>query len=161
MSASGVVSRYDVHAEVLHGQLVAVIETTLPVEELPAWLGGAFAEVAAAVAAQHHGPAGPPFARYHRHADGRFTVEAGFPTVGPVSAVGRVHGAILSGGTAAVTTHVGPYDAMEPAYDAVCAWVAAAGGTPAGDPWEVYYSDPEADDPSTWTTDVVQPYRTS
>jgi len=161
MSTSDVMTRYDVHFESSHEQPVAVVKATLGVAEIPAWIGGAFGEVAALLSAQHHGPAGPAFARYHREDDGRFTIEAGFPTVGPLTPAGRVEAAVLPAGPVAVTTHVGPYDAMVPAYTAVREWVAAAGGVPSGDPWEVYYSDPREDDPATWTTDVVQPFRTA
>ncbi len=154
-------SRYDVHAETVHEQPVAVVVADLEVKEIPEWIGGAFGEAARVLSAWHHGPAGPPFARYHCLGAGKFTVEAGFPSIGAVAASGRVVPAVLPGGLVAVTTHVGPYDAMEPAYAALAEWISAQGGAPSGDPWEVYYSDPEEDDPSTWTTDVVQPYRTA
>ena len=66
---------------------------------------------------------------------------------------------VLPAGPVAVTMHIGPYDAMEPAYAALASWVGDRGGQLAGDPWEVY-SDPEQrPDPSTWRTEIVQPYR--
>jgi effector-binding domain-containing protein len=67
---------------------------------------------------------------------------------------------VLPAGPVAVTVHIGPYDAMEPAYAALASWVSGRGGQLAGDPWEVYFSDPEQrPDPSTWRTEIVQPYR--
>ena len=49
---------------------------------------------------------------------------------------------------------------MAPAYQALASWVSSHGGEPAGDPWEVYFSDPASEpDPATWRTEIVQPYR--
>ncbi len=43
------------------------------------------------------------------------------------------------------------------AYDALSSWVAGHGGTPAGDPWEVYLSQPGGD-PAHARTEVTQLY---
>ena len=67
---------------------------------------------------------------------------------------------VLPRGPVAVTTHIGPYDAMEPAYAALASWVSDRGGEPTGDAWEIYLSDPEQQpDSSMWRTEIVQPYR--
>ena len=153
------VKRYDVRSETRHPQPVAVVVATLDAAEIPAFLGGAFGEVAGVLGLEHLGPAGPPFARYHRLAHGRFAVEAGFPCLSDMEPTGRVQPAVLPGGYVAVTTHVGPYDEMEPGYTALAAWVSTHGGELAGDPWEVYLSDPAEGDPSATVTDVVQPYQ--
>jgi effector-binding domain-containing protein len=93
-------------------------------------------------------------------ADASFEIEAGFPVAGPVSGEGDVVASNLPGGTVAVVTHIGPYDRMIPAYRALQEWITAEGGTSEGPPWEIYYSDPQAQpDPETWRTDIVQPYR--
>ena len=151
---------YEIHAQTRAAQPTAVERTILRVEEIGPWLGHAYAEVAAAVAARHLGPAGPPFARYHRLGEDRFEVEAGFPVTGPVEAEGSVQPSELPGGPAAASVHVGPYDQMEPAYQALDSWVRDHGVEPAGDAWEIYFSDPVSQpDPATWRTEVVQPYR--
>jgi effector-binding domain-containing protein len=65
----------------------------------------------------------------------------------------------LPGGPAAVTVDIGPYEQMAPAYRALTSWVSSHGGEPAGDPWEVYYTDPASEsDPATWRTEIIQPY---
>ena len=76
-----------------------------------------YAAVAARLASEEAGPAGPPFARYRVLGDERFDVEAGFPALKPIVADGDVKASALPGGPAAHTVHVGSYDAMEPAYD--------------------------------------------
>ena len=57
--------------------------------------------------------------------------------------VGQVHPSVLPGGPSAMTTYIGPYDAMEPAYTALASWVSDRGGEPTGGAWEIYSSDPE------------------
>jgi effector-binding domain-containing protein len=49
---------------------------------------------------------------------------------------------------------------MKPAYEATERWISEHDGVPEGPPWEVYYSDPnQQPDPSTWRTEIVQPFR--
>jgi len=154
------VTTYEIESRNLAEQDTAVEYTTLAVTEIGPWLGKAFGEVASYLARKGAGPAGMPFARYHPTSDNRFDVEAGFPASTPTGGEGEVEPSDLPGGLAAVTVHIGPYDAMEPAYEALRTWVQTHGGEPVGDAWEVYLSDPNADpDPSTWRTEVVQPYK--
>ncbi len=150
---------YEVESRPLAEQDTAVEYATLPASELGAWLGKAFGEVASYLQRKGAGPAGMPFARYRIAGDGRFDVEAGFPASTPTSGEGDVEPSDLPAGLAAVTVHVGSYDSIAPAYDALQQWVHEHGRQPAGDPWEVYLTDPSADpDPRAWRTEVVLPY---
>ena len=156
---------YDIQTEVRNAQVTAVARTTLTVAEFGPWLSKIYPVIAGQLATRHTGPAGPPFARLRSLGDGRFDVEAGFPATDPLAADGPF-GAVavvqseLPGGRVAVTTHVGPYDQIEPAYQALAAWLIEHGGEPVGDPWEVYLSGPPTEpDPATWRTEVLQPYR--
>lgn len=136
----------------------AVMSVDLDIDELKTWLGAAFAEVAERLHATENPPAGPPFARYHRIAEGRFRVEAGFPVARAVTANGGVRGSKLPGGDVVLTTHIGPYEDLGSTYEAISRWLESRGAMPAGDPWEVYFNGPE-DPPSKWRTDIYQPYR--
>lgn len=138
----------------------AVLRSTLAVAGIGPFIGHAVEAVTTALAAQGIAATGPPFARYHRTGEGEFAVEAGLPTASAVAPRGEVLASSLPGGPVAVMTHVGPYDEMEPAYQALADWVAARGGAPAGDPWEVYLTDPEQEpDPQRWRTEIVMPVR--
>ncbi|TVT51536.1 AraC family transcriptional regulator [Amycolatopsis rhizosphaerae] len=150
---------YEIQAETRQEQPTAIAEDTLPVAEIGPWLGRTYQSVTEAVAAQGAYPAGPPFARFHIRGDDRFTVEAGFPVTAPIEATDRVVPSTLPGGPVVSTLHVGPYDQMEPAYQALTSWVKDHGGEPVGDAWEVYLTNPaEQPDPGAWRTEVVQPY---
>ena len=151
---------YEIESTTREEQPTATAGTTLVVEEIGPWLSKTYSEVAASLAAQGTYPVGPPFARYHRHQDGQFDVEAGFPVEQAIKPDGEVRPSSLPGGPAAVVRYVGPYDGMQPVYGALASWVSERGNEPAGDPWEVYFSEPSVEpDPATWRTQIVQPYR--
>jgi effector-binding domain-containing protein len=139
-------------------RLTAVASADLDVAEIGPWMSRVYGEVARFLEADHSGPAGPPFARYHRLDEERFHIEAGFPVTTAVEGCNGVRGSSLPGGTVAVITHLGPYEQMEATYHALWSWIESRGGHPEGDPWEVYFS--HLDEPSdTWRTEIVQPYR--
>jgi effector-binding domain-containing protein len=160
---------YRVEQHSLVEQPTLVTRARLAVPEIPDWIGPAFGRVMAAIEAAGAAPAGAPFARF-QPVDDRidvFDIEAGFPVAAPpaplvaslTTLIGSdVEPSSLPGGPAAITLHIGPYDAMTPAYDALEKWVADHGGTVDAAPWETYRGEPVGD-PSTWQTQVVMPYR--
>lgn len=157
---------YEIHERTQPEQPTAVRGAVLAVAEIGPWLGETYSAIARVLDRHGAAPGGRPFARYRRIEGDRFQVEAGFPTEealsipGPPDEEDGVHASTLPGGPAAVTVHVGPYDAMEPAYEAVSRWIAQRGGEPTGAPWEIYESDPVVEpDPAAWRTEIVQPYR--
>lgn len=139
---------YAVTLEQRTEQPAAVVRGRVTVEEIPGFIGAAFGEVVAALGAQRLAPAGPPFGRY-RIVEGGFDVEAGFPAPSTVAATGRVEPTVLPGGPVATTTHVGSYDGVSAAYQAVQEWVEASGYVVAGDPWECYLDGPDVPEPRT------------
>ncbi len=152
----------DVRSITLDEQLTAVADAELPVAEIGPFLAKAYHAVATACGAQSVQLTGPPFARYHRLDEDRFTIEAGFPVAAAIDRDGDVRPSSLPGGPAAVIVHVGPYEQMVLTYDALVAWIKRHDGEPAGEAWEIYLSDPRHEpDPATWRTEIVQPYRTA
>ena len=152
---------YQVESRTTAEQPTLVMIGKVQLAEIPAFLGKAFAAVAQHIGMSGSSFAGPPFARYRILDDPRteFEVEAGFPVERPTPGRDDVVSSTLPGGTLAVVTHFGPYDQMQPAYQAVLNWLEETGAQPAGAPWEIYYSDPqEQSDPRTWRTEICQPY---
>lgn len=153
---------YEIVQQVLVEQPTAVVRGRLTVPDLVQWIGPGFGQVMRAVTVAGRRPVGPPFARYARvdAEPATFDVEAGFPVDAPlVGPSGGVEASALPAGPAVVTVHVGPYEAMAGAYEALERWLVEHDAAAAGAPWEVYLSEP-AGDPATWRTQVVQPYRT-
>ena len=152
-------SRYKITRRDLAEQPTAVVRSEIAVDELGAWIGVAHHLVAHYLLTRGTRPAGPPFARVVV-LDGTVAVEAGYPVAGRIEGDGDVEASVLPNGTAAVITHVGRYEGLESAYEALAAWLSARGHAPAGPAWEVYSTDPNAEpDPGRWRTDVVLPYR--
>lgn len=148
---------YEIRREQRTEQPTVATRATLSVNEMREWFSKAFAATHGQAIAQGAAVSGPPYARYHMVAEGRFEVEAGFPVSDPVTRVGDVYPGTLPGGTCAVTTHVGPYEGLAGAYQALEDWISAQGGTVSADPWEVYLSGPD-EDPETFRTDVYMPF---
>jgi effector-binding domain-containing protein len=146
---------YAIESRSVEEAFTAILYGTVTRDELSSWLPKAFEATEAYLKRWGAGPAGPPYARFTDQGDGRFEVEAGFPATTPVGGEGEVEPSDLPEGTVAVTVHEGPYDTIGDAHEAILAWIAEQGGTPAGAPWEVYLTGPEADPPRT---EVYQPY---
>lgn len=154
-------STHEIESRRIESVETAVEYETLTVPEIGPWLAKVYGEVAAYLARKGAGPAGMPFARYHRVDDDTFEVEAGMPATTPTGGEGDIEPSDLPGGLVAVAMHLGPYDAIAPVYVALDDWVRAQGGTPTGDPWEIYFNDPHTEpDPARLRTDVVMPYHT-
>jgi effector-binding domain-containing protein len=139
---------YDVQLVESKTQPVAVVHGRHVVRELPAFLAGAFMEILEALRAQHLFPTGPPFGRYAPTPEG-FDAEAGFPSSGEVQETGRVEPSTLPGGLVAQVEHVGPYDGISAAYEAVEQWLDEHGYVVTGAPWESYPSGPDTPEPRT------------
>jgi effector-binding domain-containing protein len=139
-------------------QAVASIRTTARSDQLGEILGQLFGEVSGYLGALGVQPSGPPFARYHSWGEDEFDMEAGFPVPAPVAGTARVQASELPGGPLVSTWHVGPYDTIEGAYEALEAWAEAHERELAEGPWEVYWTDPnEVPNPAEWKTKVVWP----
>lgn len=129
-------------------QTAAVVRGRVALADVPAFVTGAFGEVAEALSGAGVPLTGPPFTRY-RLVDGEFDLEAGFPCGGEAPRSGRVRPATLPGGSVAIAEHRGDYGDVAATYAAVTTWVGEHGWAPAGAPWETYLDDPEVPDPRT------------
>jgi effector-binding domain-containing protein len=98
------------------------------------------------------------FARYYTMSETNAVMDTGVMLAAPVAGEGNITAGEIAEGDAAVTTHVGPYETVAAAYEAVQAWIAANHRTVAGAPLEVYLTDPETEpDPAKWRTEVIFP----
>lgn len=147
---------YEVQVVELAEQPAAVVREHVAHDGIAAFLGPAFSDVMAAVGAQHVQVAGAPFGRYRPTEDGGWDIEAGFPVATAISEQGRVLATSLPGGRAARTLHVGDYQALGAAYEAVTKWLIDNGFVASGQPWECYLDGPEVANPRT---EVYFPFR--
>ena len=149
---------YEIEDRTLSAQPVCVITGKLPAHQIPNWLPEVYGRVFAYLTKSGVEPLGPPFARY-RPINGELEIEAGFPVESPLPGEGDIHASMFPPGPAAATWHIGPYEEMTTAYEAISYWITKKGARPEGPAWEVYHSDPQLEPPSKWRTEILQPYR--
>ncbi len=139
---------------------VAVTHFHVELGELPELgekMGAAFGAVMSHLSRAGAVPRGPAVACYEPEGGG-FDVAAGFPVTEPFEPGDGVEPMVLPGGEVAHTTHVGPYDELPAAYEALREDVEAQGRSLAADApmWEEYWSGPEAP-PQEARTEVFWP----
>lgn len=120
----------------------AVVRRRMRPQDLPAFLGRAFATVADAVARQGAHVTGPPFTAYRVVTGEEFDVEAGFPVGGRIDPDGQVVPGELPGGQTVEAVHIGPYEALAGTYEEMRGWLRLRGLRPAPLMWEFYLTDP-------------------
>jgi effector-binding domain-containing protein len=151
---------YKVEIRKVGEQPVVSIRTQCHVAELGAILAEILPEVWRYVRNNGVNPSGPPFTRYHGFSEDRVDIEGGLPIATPLPGEGRITAGLLPAGEVATTVHVGPYDKLPHAHDALHEWITANKRTSAGPQWEVYLSDPGLEpDPTRWKTELMWPIK--
>jgi len=84
--------------------------------------------------------------------DGAINLEVGAEVDAPVTGDGNVSSSATPAGVVATTVHIGPYQLLHQAHEAIRKWRDANGRNFAGPSWEVYGH--WTDDPSQLRTDV-------
>jgi len=138
-------------------QPALVIRTRTSVQMLPQVLGpawGAIMEHAGRIGAH---PSGPPFVAYHNMDMQDLDLEIGFPFAQELTGGGEVLSGEIPGGKAAVCLHVGPYDQVGAAYDALQKWIEGNRYKPSGVAYEFYLNDPQTTPAPELETQVIFP----
>lgn len=138
-------------------QPTLVVRTRAAVERLPQVLGPAWGSIMAYATKVGAEPSGPPFVAYHNMEMQDLDLEIGLPFDRPLDGEGDVLPAELPAGAAVETMHVGPYDQVGAAYEALEAWMSAHGRVAAGPPQEHYLNDPQDTPPAELRTRIVWP----
>ncbi len=133
---------YDCRIVEVKDQPVLIMRTVTAVEDLPAFLGKAYDAIGQYLNEIGEQPAGMPFAAYHNMDMKALEVEAGFPVSRMLPGKGKIESGKINGGKFGITLHVGEYDSVSPAYDALTAFVKQKGYTPSGAVYEYYLNDP-------------------
>lgn len=140
-------------------QSVLSIRTTIAVQDMPAVLGRAYAEIMEQLEALGEYPAGTPFVAYYNLDMQALDIEIGFPTSRRLPGKGIVQPSLIPAGPAATCEYTGPYEDMEPAYNALNVWIAERGYEPNGVCYEYYLNGPEDSPPSGYKTRIVFPLK--
>jgi effector-binding domain-containing protein len=139
-------------------QPVASIRLKCRPAEIAATMAVIYPEIMGHLNASSAKIAGPPFSRYHSVTADEIDLEAGLPVTKPIEEAGRVKNGELPAGKTVVAWHIGPYEKLKPAHEALQAWGAAQHLKSRGGPWEIYWTDPGVvPDPSKWRTQLFLP----
>lgn len=149
---------YEILTANLPASEAIAIRAQLAMSELQGFFSEAFLELREVIRQGGAQTVGPPFVRYYSVTPDRADVEAVMTCDKPVKVSGRVKTLHLNAAQAAIVRHVGRYDKMKPAYDAITQWMSNNGKHPTEVPREVYVTTAtEIPDPSEWVTLVEQP----
>jgi effector-binding domain-containing protein len=87
-------------------------------------------------------PSGQPFARYYNMDMEDLDVEFGFPVDSAAVGKGRIARSETPSGKAATCLYIGPYNEIEPAYDALMKWIEDNRLPSPVAAYEIYLNDP-------------------
>ncbi|MDD1651629.1 MAG: GyrI-like domain-containing protein [Methanomicrobiales archaeon] len=88
---------------------------------------------------------------------GTADVEVAWPVAGPVKGTGEIRAYTLPGGKMARIVHHGPYEACEPTYQRLFAWISAKRLSISGPIREIYLNDPREVPPEQILTEILAP----
>lgn len=150
---------YDIERVNLREQVTAVICEKVGVEDPLRSFEALYGEICGHLARVGAQPIGPPFARYVSM-NGALEVEVGFPIRRAVPTAGRMESSRLPGGPGVQTIHVGAYERLPEAHEALKQWADRNDYEPAAPVWETYFTDPtEEPNMTRWRTQVIMPVR--
>jgi len=144
---------YNVHIEQFPGRPLAVVRRTASMQQLGTVIQEACGTVWNVVRARQIQGAGRHVAIY---LDSVFNLEIGVELDAPFSGHGEVIASSLPIGEVATTTHLGPYQRLADAHQAIQQWCKAQRREPVRPCWEIYghWLDEWNADPSRIRTDV-------
>jgi effector-binding domain-containing protein len=139
-------------------QNVASIRVKCKSEDISATLSVIFPEIMSHLNSEGVRITGVPFTRYHAIDGEQIDLEAGMPVAKPIEEKGRIKNSELPGGRTVLAWHVGPYEKLKEAHEALKGYVAANKLAARGGPWELYWTDPGVvPDPAKWRTQLFLP----
>ena len=147
---------YDIIQEELHRQPIVSVREQLEQQELPAFFGRAFGELYAHLGRHGVPPRGEPFMIYHAFGPDGIDAEVCLPVPTVVPGTERVTYRERPAVTVAETLHVGPYDELGGAYQALTEWIADHGFATAGPVRERYLNEPGPGVPPATYRTIVQ-----
>ena len=144
---------YDIHVEEGHGRPLAVVRRRAGVQELARVVPAACGEVWSVLRSQQIAGAARLIAIY---LDDEINLEVGVEVESPFAGHGEVVGSAIPAGKVATAVHLGPYNRLHQAHEAIRAWCADRGHSLVGPNWEIYahWDDDWNRDPAKIRTDV-------
>ena len=131
------------------------IRTKTQVQDLPQVFGEGYCAIAQYLGALQEEPAGPPFAIYYNDDMQNLDIEFGFPVIRRLAGKDEIQASETPGGKVATCLHIGPYNELEPAYNALSQWIEDNGYEATGVAFEKYLNDPDQTPPHELKTQIA------
>ena len=138
-------------------QPIVSVRTRTPVSAMAAVIGPLYGRIMAYVGELGAAPTGAPFVAYYNMDMADLDIEVGFPVDRALPSRGDLLGGDLAAGDYATCMHIGPYDQVGPAYNALTEYVQQQGRTPTGVAYEFYFNSPQETPPEQLQTLVMFP----
>ena len=147
---------YDIDQHELRPQPIISVRERLDQARLPAFFGRAFGELYGHLGRHGVPPRGEPFTMYHAFGPDGIDAEVCLPVPTVVPATDRITYRELPAVTVVETLHVGPYDELGQAYQALDEWIDDHGFEAAGPVRERYLNEPGPGVPPATYRTIVQ-----
>jgi effector-binding domain-containing protein len=135
------------------------MRTRTSVDNLPQELGKAYYGIIQYLNEIGEKPMEAAFAAYYNMDMEDLDIEMGFPVIKPLAGKGEIKASEIPAGKQVSYLYKGPYNGMEPVYNAMMQWINENGHTPTGVAYEFYYNSPEEVPESELLTKVVFPLK--
>jgi effector-binding domain-containing protein len=140
-------------------QPVLSIRRRTPVQQLPQVLGEVYGKIGHYLGELQQHPTGAPFAAYYNMDMNDLDVEIGFPVAAKLPEKDDIQAGEIPGGQIASCKHVGPYNEVGLAYEALTEYVKEQGFEPTGIAYEYYLNDPTETAPDALETQILFPLK--
>jgi effector-binding domain-containing protein len=136
-------------------QPTLAIRIRASVGDLPEVLGRVYDEIAEYLGRNGMQPAGPPFVAYYNMDMQDLDLAIGFPVREELAGEGKIESGEISQGSYATTLHIGPYNTIQAAYEALAAWIEAEELEASDVAYEFYLNDPQNTPPEALQTQIL------
>jgi len=149
---------YEIGVHDVPAQWIVSVRQQIPRAGIPMFIGQSFGLLFGHLTELGVAAVAPPFVVYHAFGLEEIDAEVCVPIKRKVIAGAPLRVRRLQRATVARTTHVGPYEALGEAYQALDAWVAAEGRAVAGPVRERYLTGPDSElAPDFYRTEIELP----
>lgn len=131
------------------------IRTRAAAENLPQVLGKAYGDIMNYLHEIGVQPAGAPYAGYFNMDMQDLDIEIGFPVGQVIPGRDKIQASEIPAGKQASCLYTGPYNKIEPVYNAIMDWLPAKGYIATGVSYEFYLNDPAQTPEAELLTEIV------
>jgi effector-binding domain-containing protein len=151
---------YEISVRDVPDQWIVSTRRQLGVPEIPGFIGESYDRIFGLLVRLGMEASAPPFVIYHHFGPDKLDAEAAVPVARKVVPTEGLKVRKLHGATVAWTLHVGPYEALGQAYEALTDWIADHGRETTGPVRERYLNGPgQAIGPSDYVTEIEMPVK--